>query len=107
MDNTIEPEIIEPTFDGSSDTKKYRLLVLSLLFDAIGMLSFSIPLIGEFTDVIWAPISALLIYKMFKGAEGRIGGMISFFEEIIPGLDLIPTFTLTWIYKYVIKKENS
>ena len=68
------------------------------------MLSFAIPIVGEFTDVIWAPISAFLIFKMFKGAEGRIGGMISFIEEIIPGLDVIPTFTLTWIYKYVIKK---
>jgi len=104
--NTIEPEVIEPTYEDSSNTKKYRLLVLSLFFDAIGMLSFTIPLIGEFTDVIWSPISALLIFKMFKGAEGRIGGMISFFEEIIPGLDFIPTFTLTWIYKYVIKKRN-
>ncbi len=98
--NTIDPEIIED----STDTKKYRLLALSLLFDAVGMLSFAIPFIGEFSDIIWAPISALLIYKMFKGAEGRIGGMISFFEEIIPGLDFIPTFTLTWIYKYVIRK---
>ena len=63
--NTIEPEIIEPIIEDSSDTKKYRLLALSLLFDAIGMLSFTIPFIGEFSDIIWAPVSALLIYKMF------------------------------------------
>ncbi len=105
--NTIEPEIIEPTSRDSNTTKKFKLLALSLLFDAIGMLSFTIPIVGEFTDVIWAPISALLIYKMFKGAEGRIGGMISFFEEIIPGLDFIPTFTLTWVYKFIIKKGKS
>lgn len=84
--------------------KKYVLLVLSLLFDAIGMLSFMVPGIGEFSDVIWAPVSALLIYKMYKGAEGKIAGTVSFFEEIIPGLDIIPTFTLTWIYKFLIKK---
>jgi hypothetical protein len=103
--NTTQPEIYTTTQE--TDTKKYKMLGLSLLFDAIGMLSFAIPFIGEFGDIVWAPISALLIYKMYKGAEGRIGGMVSFFEELIPGLDFIPTFTLTWIYKYVIKKGNS
>ncbi len=100
--NTAQPEIYTTTQE--TDIKKYKMLGLSILFDAIGMLSFAIPVIGEFGDVIWAPISAILIYKMYKGAEGRIGGMVSFFEELIPGLDFIPTFTLTWIYKYVIKK---
>ncbi|MDY7393819.1 hypothetical protein UMM65_01060 [Aureibaculum sp. 2210JD6-5] len=103
--NTIEPEIIEPQAHDESQSGKYRLLALGILFDAIGMLSFTLPLIGEFSDVIWAPISAMLIYKMYKGAVGKIGGMVSFIEEIIPGLDFIPTFTLTWIYKYVIKKD--
>ena len=104
--NAIEPEIIEPTHTRASRANKYKLLGLSLLFDAVGMLSFVIPGIGEFSDIIWAPVSALLIYKMYRGAEGKIGGMVSFFEEIIPGLDIIPTFTLTWIYKYIIKKGN-
>jgi len=76
--NTTQPEIYNSTTE--TDTKKYKMLGLSLLFDAIGMLSFAIPFIGEFSDVVWAPISALLIYKMYKGAEGRIGGMVSFFE---------------------------
>jgi hypothetical protein len=84
--------------------KKYLLLILGLVFDALGMLSFIVPGIGEFSDVIWAPVSALLIYKMYKGTEGKIGGTVAFFEEIIPGLDIIPTFTLTWIYKFLIKK---
>ncbi len=87
--------------------RKYLLLILGLLFDAIGMLSFMVPGIGEFSDVIWAPVSALLIYKMYKGVEGKIGGTVSFFEEIIPGLDIIPTFTLTWIYKFIIKKGKA
>ncbi len=103
--NTTQPEIY--TTSQKTDTKKYKMLALSLLFDAIGMLSFTIPFIGEFGDIVWAPISALLIYKMYRGAEGRIGGMVSFFEELIPGLDFIPTFTLTWIYKYVIKNRKS
>ena len=106
--NTAQPEIYNisqgDTNTEKTDTNKYKMLGLGILFDAIGMLSFAIPLIGEFSDIIWAPISALLIFKMYKGSVGKIGGLVSFFEELIPGLDFIPTFTLTWIYKYVIKK---
>ena len=29
----------------------------------------------------------------------------TFIEEIIPGFDLIPTFTLMWLYTYVLKKS--
>lgn len=88
--------------------KKYKLLLLSIFFDAIGMLSFVIPGVGEFSDVIWAPVSVYFIYKMYKGTEGKVAGVISFLEEIgIFGTDLIPTFTLTWIYTFLIKKEKS
>ena len=71
------------------------------------MLSFVIPFIGEFSDIIWAPLSAFLIYKMYKGMEGKLGSVITFIEEAgIFGTDFLPTFTLTWIYKYVIKKSK-
>lgn len=87
--------------------KKYKLLLLSILFDAIGMLSFIIPGVGEFSDVVWAPVSVYFIYKMYGGIEGKVAGVASFLEEIgIFGTDLIPTFTLTWCYKYLIKKIN-
>lgn len=84
---------------------KKTLLVLSILFDAVGYLSFTIPMIGEFTDVIWAPLSAYLMMKMYKGNLGKIGGIISFVEEALPSLDIIPTFTIVWIYKFIIKKN--
>lgn len=87
--------------------KKYRLLFWGILFDGVGLLSFVIPFLGEFFDVIWAPLSAFIIYRMYKGTNGKLGSLISFVEEIgILGTDFIPTFTLTWIYKYLIKKEN-
>lgn len=87
--------------------KKYQLLLLGFLFDGLGMLSFAIPFIGEFSDVVWAPLSAFLIYKMYGGTAGKIAGVISFVEEVgILGTDFLPTFTFTWIYKYLIKKEN-
>jgi len=83
---------------------KGTLLVMSVIFDAIGYLSFTIPVIGEFADVIWAPLSAYLMIKMYKGKLGKVGGVISFVEEILPSLDILPTFTIIWIYKYIIKK---
>jgi hypothetical protein len=44
---------------------------------------------------------------MYKGLAGKVAGSISFLEEIgIFGTDFLPTFTLMWIYKYVIKKEE-
>lgn len=86
--------------------KKYRLLIQGIFFDIIGMVSFAIPMIGEFSDVIWAPLSAILIYKMYGGLEGKIGSLVSFVEEAgVFGTDFIPTFTLTWIYRYLVKKE--
>jgi hypothetical protein len=42
---------------------------------------------------------------MYKGNLGKIGGVLSTIEELLPGIDFIPTFTLTWIYKYVITKS--
>lgn len=87
-------------------TIKIRNLILGLLFDLIGMLSFSIPLLGDFSDIIWAPISTVLLFVMYKGNLGKVSGVFSFIEEIIPVTDIIPTFTLTWIYKYIIQKNE-
>jgi hypothetical protein len=84
---------------------KNRNLVLGLLFDGIGMLSFSVPLLGEFSDVVWAPIAVFLMTWMYKGTVGKVAGLFTFLEEIIPFTDVIPSFTLTWIYTYLIKKS--
>ncbi len=99
-------EIVVQPETNFTDKSKYRLLFLGLLFDFIGTLSFAIPFLGEFADVIWAPISAILLKTMYKGKIGTIGGIVSLVEEALPGLDFIPTFTLTWIYTYVIKNNK-
>ena len=84
---------------------KTRDLMLSVLFDAIGMLSFAIPFIGEFQDVVWAPLSAFLMARLYKGAMGKVAGIFSFLEEILPFTDVIPSFTLMWCYTYLWKKN--
>lgn len=89
--------------DGS--TKK-RNLFLGIFFDAVGMLSFTVPMVGEFSDVIWAPVAAYLMIRMYKGTVGKVGGVIAFVEEIVPFTDFIPSFTLMWFYNYLIKKER-
>lgn len=82
-----------------------RDLIFSLLFDAMGMMSFSIPFLGEFADVIWAPISGMLMVWMYKGTMGKVAGVMSFIEEILPATDIIPSFTIMWFYTYYIKKS--
>jgi hypothetical protein len=83
--------------------KKYKQLFMGLLFDGIGMLSFVIPFVGEFSDIVWAPLAAWLMTRMYKGKVGQAAGAFTFLEEIIPGFDIIPSFTLMWLYTYVFK----
>ena len=85
--------------------KKVKYLLWGLLFDAVGMLSFVIPGIGEFSDLIWAPVAAWLMTRMYKGRIGQIAGVLTFVEELLPGLDWFPSFTLMWLYTYVFTKR--
>jgi len=88
------------------DKKRTRNLLLGLLFDAIGMSSLLFPGVGELLDVVWAPLAGWLMIKMYKGKMGQAAGVITFIEEIVPGLDVIPTFTLMWIYTYLISGKK-
>ena len=85
---------------------KIRNLFLGLLFDAIGMASFILPGIGDFSDIIWAPLAGWLMTRMYKGKAGQAAGLVTFVEELIPGLDVVPTFTIMWVYTYVIKRTD-
>lgn len=86
---------------------KYKLLRQGIFYDLIGMISMFIPIIGPFTDLIWAPIAAKEMRKMYKGSEGKIAAIIVFLEEILPITDIIPTFTLMWLYTFVWKEQTS
>ena len=88
------------------ENAKNKKLVLGILFDAIGMVSFVIPGIGEFADVVWAPLAGFLMTKMYEGRVGKVAGVLTFLEEIIPFTDIIPSFTIAWIYTYWIKKRG-
>lgn len=70
------------------------------------MLSYIIPFFGEFSDFIWAPVSGWIMSKMYSSKQGKMAAVIQTIEELIPGLDVIPTFTLMWIYTFVLKKDD-
>ena len=44
---------------------KYTKLALSILIDFIGYLSYVLPGLGEFGDIIWGPMSGLFIFMLF------------------------------------------
>lgn len=87
--------------------KKRPSLLLCIVMDLTGCASYLLPGVGEFFDIIWAPVSAFIFYKLFGGWKGAMGGMFNFIEEIFPGLDFIPSFTIMWIMKSISKKENT
>lgn len=70
------------------------------------MATYAFPVFGEWIDVIWAPISALIFYISFGGKTGKVGAMINLVEELLPGVDFIPTFTLAYIYQSVALKNK-
>ncbi len=84
---------------------KYKLLKKGILLDLIGMATMFVPFWGTIVDLVWAPYAASQMNKMYRGTEGKIAAVIVFLEEIIPGLDVIPTFTLMWLYTFVWKKN--
>lgn len=89
--------------------KKNKLpsLELCILLDIIGMSSYLVPVLGEVIDIAWAPISGIAFYFLFgKRKFGFLGGAFTFLEELAPGLDLIPTFTIAWFLRNAeIKKQ--
>lgn len=85
---------------------KYRQLFIGIFMDLIGYLSYAIPGVGEIADVVWAPVSAYILARMYPGKVGKIAATVNFIEELSPGLDFIPTYTITWFYTYFGKKQD-
>jgi hypothetical protein len=77
-------------------------LAICIIMDLIGMATYAFPALAEFGDIIWAPISGFIFYKLFGGRFGMIGGVLNFLEEILPFTDVIPSFTIAW---FIRKKQ--
>ena len=74
-------------------------IAICIVMDLIGMTSFIFPGMGEFADLIWAPISGYIFFKLFGGRLGIIGSVLNFLEEVIPFTDIIPSFTIAWFIR--------
>lgn len=72
---------------------------ICIIMDLIGMASYLFPAVAEFSDIVWAPISALIFNKLFGGRLGAIGGVLNFVEEAVPFTDIIPSFTIAWFIR--------
>ncbi|WP_088341226.1 hypothetical protein [Robiginitalea sediminis] len=83
---------------------KMRKLLLGLLLDGVGMLSLLVPGLGPALDLVWAPVAGWLMTRMYAGRAGKAAGFIAFAEELLPGTDVVPTFTLMWIYTYYVSR---
>lgn len=86
---------------------KRNLLIKGIFYDAVGMASASVPLVGWMLDLAWAPYAAKKMSKMYPGNRGKIASVLVFLEEILPFTDVVPTFTLMWLYTYVWKKQDA
>lgn len=86
-------------------TLNYNLLLKGLFFDAVGMLTMAIPVIGPFLDLAWAPVAAKQMTKMYPGRKGKFASILVFVEEILPFTDIIPSFTLMWAYTFLLKPQ--
>ena len=85
--------------------KQQTSLLFCLLMDALGYATYAVPLLGEFGDIVWAPISAFIFYKTFGGWKGAFGSAFNFIEELLPGFDFIPSFTLMYFFQRSGKKS--
>ena len=80
-------------------------LLFCVLMDMIGYATYAIPLFGELADIIWAPFSAAIFYASFGGWKGALGGFGNLIEELLPGTDIIPSFTIMWLFTQKQKKN--
>ena len=78
---------------GSGELTREGKLIVSILIDLIGMSTYLLPVAGEGADVGWAPVSAALIFWLYGSGIFAAAG---FAEEILPGLDFVPTATIAW-----------
>ena len=85
--------------------KREPSLIFCVLMDIIGFATYSIPILGEFGDILWAPVSVVIFFLTFGGFKGAVGGLFNFIEEIIPGTDFIPSFTMMYFYQRSGKKQ--
>lgn len=85
---------------------KYIKLLVSIVLDLLGMLPFFFPGVGEMVDVVWAPLSAYLLVKIYQNKVSKYTAVVGFIEEALPFTDMVPTFTITWLLSLWLEKKD-
>ena len=80
-------------------------LIFCIIMDLIGYATYAVPFFGELGDILWAPVSAVVFFVSFGGWKGALGGLGNFVEEILPGTDFIPSFTIMWFLQHIRRKN--
>ncbi|MEP7253386.1 MAG: hypothetical protein ABI683_13425 [Ginsengibacter sp.] len=75
--------------------RKLPSFKICILLDIIGCLSYVILPFGP----VWAFVSGIIFFFMFGKKFGVLGGIFSIIEELLPGIDIIPTFTIAWFVR--------
>jgi len=86
--------------------KRRPSLIFCIVMDIIGYSTYALPVIGEIADIVWAPMSAIIFFITFGGWKGAIGGIGNFIEELLPGTDFIPSFTIMWFMQQGRKPQK-
>ena len=86
--------------------KRQPSLIFCILMDLVCYATYAIPGLAEIADMLWAPISSVIFIATFGGWKGALGGVENFIEEILPGTDFIPSFTIMWFIQNMQKKNT-
>ena len=86
---------------------KHLKLGASVVMDLLGMATFLIPGVAELADLVWAPVAAIVHFLLYRSWPGAAGGLVTFVEEILPVSDWVPSFTLNWIFHYMIREKKT
>jgi hypothetical protein len=94
-DNTEFIRADSPEYRRATVRPDFGKLLICLAIDLAGSSSELIPILGEFTDVVTAPLAAALLQNQFGGSKAVF--FLEFAEEILPFTDIIPFATLCWV----------
>ncbi len=73
----------------------FSKLFFCLIIDILGTSSELLPVIGELTDLAYAPAAALALRSLFQGSN--VVFALEFLEEILPFTDILPLATICWV----------
>merc|ERR1712151_107528 len=77
---------------------RFALLIACIVADIIGLMSYLLFIIGEVTDLWWAPMVGFFLQYMFGSMLVTAVGAI---EEFLPFTDFIPTATIAWAISHL------